>query len=456
MVGKLITLTEAQRAQMLPHAQKWIAAGLATGPADREAFIDGARACYAHARLPWPHNVVWVSSPLIMALTVPLAARVLQSRRSGFLHFDVYNPLLGVLGDCGGSVIDLIRRRVYEAVHGAVVDAVAGPVHEAVQRGVSSKVEQAVDAPLHHSTRLAVDLAVRDPRQINISMYRAVQEAVRATSGERLSDELLQDALTSDNFATLHRSFSHFSGQFGAGSAAHHSFFRDVCALQLPADICERSRAGELAIQSACWWYAHRDFVLACERPTAVHLESLEPGRPRTGGTHRLHHTAGPALVWPDGWGLHAVHGLPVPGWIIEHPDRITVLDIERQRNAEVRRVMLDAYGWARFIAHCGAEVVDEIPMNCRIRGLRGARLLRKELPGEPQPIVYLDMLNSTPEADGTYRRYLERIDPTAYDGEAGRRCHAAMASRWHHRNEAGQLQRTFARWQDYQPRAES
>ena len=47
------------------------------------------------------------------------------------------------------------------------------------------------------------------------------------------------------------------------------------------------------------------------------------------------------------------------------------------------------------------------------------------------EPIVYLEMLNSTPEPDGTYKRYLERIDPNAYGGMAGRSCHAAMASRW-------------------------
>jgi hypothetical protein len=456
MVEKLATLSDDQRAQMRPHARRWIDAGLATGPADRGGFVAAARACYAHARLPWHYNVVWVSSPLVMALAVPLAARAIQSRRNGLSHLDVFNPVLGVLGDCGGSVIDLIRHRVYQAVHSAVVSAVEPPVHHAVIVGVGSIVEQAVDGPLHHATHLAVDLAVRESRRLSVSLCRAVQEAVWEASGERLPDELLYAALTSDKLAAWHRSLSHFSGQFGAGSSASHSFLRDVCGLALPGDIWARSRAGESASRSACWWYAHRDFVVACERPAMIHLEPLDEARSRAAGPHRLHHTAGPALAWPDGWGLHAIHGLPVPRWIIEHPDRITLLDIERQRNAEVRRVMLDAYGWARFIAHCGAEVVDQVPMDHRVHGLRGARLLRKELPGEPEPIVYLDMLNCTPEPDGTYRHYLERIDPRAYDGAASRHCHAAMASRWHHRDENGRLLRTFARWQDYKPRAES
>lgn len=78
------------------------------------------------------------------------------------------------------------------------------------------------------------------------------------------------------------------------------------------------------------------------------------------------------------------------------------------------------------------------------------------ELPDEEEPIVYLEMRNSTPEADGTFRRYLERIDPNAYEGDAGRLCHAAMASRWMHRDDNGSLVPTFERWQDYRPTSES
>jgi hypothetical protein len=145
-----------------------------------------------------------------------------------------------------------------------------------------------------------------------------------------------------------------------------------------------------------------------------------------------------------------------VAAWIIEHPAAITARKIERERNAEVRRVMLDRYGWSRYISDSGAQVVDQAPADHEIVGLRGARLLRKELAGEPEPIVYLDMINSSPEPDGSYKHYLQRIDPKAYDGDAGRLCHAAMASLWHYRNDDGQLVRTFSRWQDYLPTEES
>jgi hypothetical protein len=65
-------------------------------------------------------------------------------------------------------------------------------------------------------------------------------------------------------------------------------------------------------------------------------------------------------------------------------------------------------------------------------------------------------MLNCTPEPEGSYKRDLERIDPKAYGGDAGRLCHAAMASLWRYRDDSGRLRRTFERWQDYVPTAES
>jgi hypothetical protein len=239
-----------------------------------------------------------------------------------------------------------------------------------------------------------------------------------------------------------------FNGQACVGIAGVSSFLRDICGLQPPDRLSRLACAHEQIAASAWAWSAHSDFVLACGHPAQVHLDGFEPPR--------LHRLTGPALAWPDGFGTCRVHGTWVPRRIIEQPQTLTVRDIELQRNAEVRRALLQIYGFPRYITDAQCEVLDAVSGDHPVRGLAGARLLRKVLPGEPEPLVYLAMRNSTPEPDGTYREYLERIDPKVYDGEAGRSCHAAMASRWHHRDDQGALVRTFARWQDYQPAAES
>jgi len=136
---------------------------------------------------------------------------------------------------------------------------------------------------------------------------------------------------------------------------------------------------------------------------------------------------------------------------IVEKPWLITVSDIEAERNAEIRRVMIDRYGPARYAADSGATIVHELPADHAMVGLRTARVLRKEVPDD-EPIIYVDLLNSTPEPDGSVKRYQLRVDPNAYDGEAAKNAHAAAASTW--RNADGSM--AYKRWQDYVPAAES
>lgn len=193
-------------------------------------------------------------------------------------------------------------------------------------------------------------------------------------------------------------------------------------------------------------WFQCQKVVLASDRPRRLFLDAAE----------RLHNPSGPALEYGDGLAVYAWHGVCVEPRIITDPGSITVEEIEREGNAEIRRVMIERYGWKRYIADCGAEIVDQIPDDHPIVGLRGARLLRKWLDTEREPIVYLEMVNASPQPDGSCKRYLQRIDPSAYNGDAGHLCHAAMASLWRHRDDKGQLASTFRRWKDYQPTAES
>jgi hypothetical protein len=94
---------------------------------------------------------------------------------------------------------------------------------------------------------------------------------------------------------------------------------------------------------------------------------------------------------------------------------------------------------------------VQELPADHPIKGLRSAKLLRKQVPDD-EPIVYVDLLNSTPEPDGTTKRYMLRVDPNAYAGDAQTNIQAAAASTW--RNADGSL--AYRNWRDYAPAAES
>jgi hypothetical protein len=190
---------------------------------------------------------------------------------------------------------------------------------------------------------------------------------------------------------------------------------------------------------------AHGEFCIAGARPDAVHVD--EAGR--------LHCVDGPSVRWPDGWSLYHWHGVRLPHdyeFIVTQPQLITVQHIETMSNLEVRRAMLDIYGASRFVVDSGALVVNALPQDHPIAGLRGARLFRKQLAFDTEPLVFVELVNSTPEPDGTCRRYMLRVDPRAYGGLAEYLCHAAAASTW--RRADGRL--AYADFADYRPAAES
>jgi hypothetical protein len=173
----------------------------------------------------------------------------------------------------------------------------------------------------------------------------------------------------------------------------------------------------------------------------------------------RLHCENGPAWRYSDGLELYAWHGVQVPPLVIKAPASITLHMIKDTHNSEVRRVMIERRGGlARYAMDGGFTLVDELPADHSQIGLRTAKLWQGDEDDDidehfdPLPSMHLDLLNSTPEPDGTTKRYMLRVDPSAYGGEAARCVQAAAASTW--RNADGTL--TYPDWRDYAPVAES
>jgi hypothetical protein len=113
---------------------------------------------------------------------------------------------------------------------------------------------------------------------------------------------------------------------------------------------------------------------------------------------------------------LWAWHGLRVTAQLIEAPETITVTAIDAEANAEIRRVMMERYGWARFLKDSGAAVLDHDD--------RWGTLYQSNIPGD-EPLVMVEVVNRSPEPDGSFRHYTLRIAPDCRplrpDGQVGR-----------------------------------
>jgi hypothetical protein len=147
-----------------------------------------------------------------------------------------------------------------------------------------------------------------------------------------------------------------------------------------------------------CFWVVeHRRYrsrvCIVVPRPT-VHLER-----------ERLHRTDGPAVEWDSGASYWFWEGLPVPRRaVVRQSERARLQVLVRTRNLELRRMLLDRIGYERFLEGAGAELVRQDDYG---------KLWRSELEVDGELLYVVEVVNSTPEPDGSFKRYFLRVPPS-------------------------------------------
>jgi hypothetical protein len=140
-----------------------------------------------------------------------------------------------------------------------------------------------------------------------------------------------------------------YGGHFWLGWCAWRTFFFEVCGLDLPE--FAKCVAFNEAQTSVGWWFAHKDFVMAADRPERLHLEN-----------GRLHSDDGMAIRYRDGWGLWYLSGVQVTEQIVMWPDTQTLAQIHGEKNEEVKRIRIERFGWPKYLEQCGAKVIHQRP----------------------------------------------------------------------------------------------
>ena len=193
-------------------------------------------------------------------------------------------------------------------------------------------------------------------------------------------------------------------GQHEASWLSFFSFFREACELE----VCKRLEGLSMVARHAGWWWPFNGAVILTERPTQLHRDA----------GWRLHSETTAAIQYHDGWGIWAIHGVRVPQNVVEDPASITLGSIEKERNAEVRRVMIERYGLGRYVRDAQFEVLDaDIDPVGQPR-----RLLRRD------NLVVVELTNSTEDYVAPRMSY----DKTDVDIPASRRkyhvqCHPEL-----------------------------
>lgn len=386
-------ITDAEKVAIDAHAKKWIANAMNTAPVDPVRISSAVRDLYRVSGLKEPRVVV-VSSPRIMAFAGGFASAILWLRKN---KAPPKKP---------AKAIQSVDPELWRAANRAVRAAIGGkPPFDQTPTGVSF-------VPSESGNRTFVHLA----------------DTLAAEFGG--TRDLFMECAA--NWWRMYQ-----GGNMWSSWDCYLTAFRDVIGLRLPE--YEKYAAWEACAIEGGFRFMHEDFCIVSDRPEILTVD--ERNRP--------HGEAGPSHRWRDGWSLYYWHGVQVSAQVVEHPETITIKQIREESNAEVRRVMTERYGYERYCADAKLTKVDECPANHPIIGLRTARLWRDD-----GGLTLLDVLNSSPEPDGTVRRYVIAVDAEAYDGRAGRECLAASASTWRKRSDNTAL--FFPSPEAYAPVAES
>ena len=107
---KIESLTDAQRAKFPEYVERYTALGLSCAPADKPRAERGVRGHYEAAKIDCPSTMVWVSSPIVLAMAAPMAAYMVENG----------GPSAKALGSFVESTLKNVDAEVREAVLKAV------------------------------------------------------------------------------------------------------------------------------------------------------------------------------------------------------------------------------------------------------------------------------------------------------------------------------------------------
>jgi hypothetical protein len=414
-----ISATEQQRLNR--HLNNWMRRATRTEPLAPAPLIGAINNLYRTLGLKTP-RIVLVSSPLAVAIAGSFATAICFAKKnpaataddsreafdavasdeiyeasvqSAFRHMEdsIDQHTQRALENLINEVRGVASSRSASGASGASIDNALADAAEAtvvtVTRGQPEEFERSIDAAVFYATRSATGTDAEDFLASPASIYRGVgtmfeQLAADLSGGQENVRELMMSCLSDCKKLLKISNMQRYD-------ECLTSALKEVFGLVLTAD--DKYSAWQNVVTKCGAILFHEQFCIVSEFPEVLNVD--EEGRPHCGN--------GPSSIWKDGWTLYHLHGTRVTRQIIEQMDTITVEDIKREANLEVRRLMLDRYGIKNFLIDSDAKEIHRD--NC---GVLYSQLVHPAL----EPIVMVKVVNSTAEPDGTFKDYFLRVPP--------------------------------------------
>jgi hypothetical protein len=123
---------------------------------------------------------------------------------------------------------------------------------------------------------------------------------------------------------------------------------RDILGLRFPCHAAYE--AWERCAKNGGFRLVHEKFCMVSDFPERLSLDDR----------NRPHCSDGPSHRWRDGWELYYWHGVQVTEQIVMRPESLTAQQIQREENVEIRRIMIQRFGFARYAREIGATLIHD------------------------------------------------------------------------------------------------
>ncbi len=287
------------------------------------------------------------------------------------------------------------RQATDDASYAAVEAATKAAAREATRDTTATVTRGATGVAAHVATRDAT------AGPTDVITVNATAAAAHEAAGTRIGDDAWYAGISPGAMRAVAAQFGPADFLLACAASAHSmwdggnqwsawtaslSFFCHVARLDLP--VYKQWRHYEAAAIHAGPRIMHKEFCIISDRPRVLKVDAQ----------NRPHCEDGPWCQWADGTALYAIHGVRVPAWVVLHTERITAASALAEKNAEVRRVMIERLGIETFVRDAGLTPVQED--DC-------GKLYR--LDDDTQMV---EVINATPEADGSFRHFFLAAGP--------------------------------------------
>lgn len=405
----LLTKLSKQNERLLDEvSEHWTKIGLSTQPADRIAAERAVLDAYAAQKLPPPAVILWLGSPR----AAETATRLLRSDLEWPENLTVFQRK--VWDDVFKQSIRQIERHMGEAKWAKIRGSIKKQATTEIENRYGQYIEPQIKAIFGERLGIAAWRYLREivgrsrlqeirtfaEDKAKAAIARQASQDVIEQVFQRLVPPLTQQiwqplaeplriAIVANN-GILQDSPLQWNCSYGNHDAYWISFydFIDKAGVKEGQALDPVRRLAE----TCGWWWPFEGICILTERPNVIKRDNRG----------RLHNETGMAVGYPDGWGLYAWNGILVPEDVIVLQEPITFERIEAETNAEIRRVLIERFGLDNYLraGKCVKLHQDAVGI-----------LYRMNLPGD-EPILVVQVTNSTAEPDGSFNEYFLRVPP--------------------------------------------